>query len=103
MKYTLDHVRSLQVGMHRNQEILLCMNDLCPELRLILDRELSAGNKVMDASRDWPDRDSVFITLSQPFSDRYEVQGPVRYNEPNDPHYWQADYSCGDPLHIIAH
>ena len=88
--------------MAKDLEIIECMNELHPELQLILDRELKVGNHVLDASRGWPDPGSLFITLREPFHRGYEVTDSVEYSEPNDPHYWTADYSCGNPLHIIA-
>lgn len=103
MKYTLDHVRGVGFHMSKCREMVECLNDLRPELQEILDHELSAGNRVLDASRDWPDPASVFITLREPFQRKYDVQDPVRYDEPNDPHYWKADYSCGKPCHVLAY
>ncbi|OPL19272.1 MAG: hypothetical protein AVO35_11885 [Candidatus Aegiribacteria sp. MLS_C] len=103
MEYTLDHVRPLRIGAEAAKEILECMRDLHPELRKLLDAELEAGNRVTDASRDWPDEGSIFLTMSGPFRTGYDRAGPLRYNEPGDPHYWTADYSCGDPLHIVAY
>ncbi|MBN2245202.1 MAG: hypothetical protein JW755_05090 [Candidatus Aminicenantes bacterium] len=103
MKYNLDHV-SVWVGVVKvRQEIVECMNDLRPELQAILDLELQAGNLVFQASQDWPDPGSIFITFSQPFHRTYAVKDPVKYSEPNDPHYWKADYSCGKPVHILAY
>lgn len=103
MEYTLDHVRPLRIGMEAAREILDCMKELHPELRKLLDLELEAGNRVTDASRDWPDEGSIFITLSGPFQRIYDTDGKVAFNEPNDPHYWTADYSCGMPAHILAY
>jgi hypothetical protein len=102
MKYNLDHVRGIGFSIAKCREMVECLNDLRPELQKILDLELKVGNRVLDASRDWPDPGSVFITLREPFHRRYDVKDPVRYNEPNDPHYWQADYSCGNPCHVLA-
>ena len=102
MRYSLDHVRGADCHMAKYREMVKCMNDLRPELQEILDLELEAGNRVLDTSRDWPDPGSVFITLKLPFHRKYEVKDPVRYDEPNDPHYWQADYSCGKPCHVLA-
>ena len=103
MKYSLDNVKSMWIGLAKDREIIQCMNDLRPELQAILDLELKAGNHVFEASRDWPDQGSVFVTLSQPFHRKYEVTHPLQFNEPNDPHYWKADYSCGKPVHILAY
>lgn len=101
-KYSLDHIRPLRLGMAAILDILECLQDLHPELQSILDGELDAGNRVIDASRDWPEEGSVFVTMAEPFRVRHQVPDSVRYDEPGDPHYWKADYSCGDPVHVLA-
>jgi hypothetical protein len=101
MEYNLKHVSSIG-GIEKRQEFLACMNDLNTELKGILDSELKTGNQVLEASRDWPDPGSVFITLSQPFHEKYDTAETIKYSEPNDPHYWKADYSCGKPVHVLA-
>lgn len=102
MKYDVEHVSKWAGMMKDRRNIVECMNHLRPELREILDLELKAGNLVSQASRDWPDPGSVFVTLLQPFREHYKVGDRVRYHEPNDPHYWKADYSCGNPIHVLA-
>ena len=102
MKYSLDHVSSWVGTVNVRQKIVDCMNDLRPELQAILDLEIKAGNCVCQASRDWPDPGSVLLTLKKPFHQNYKLKDPVKYSEPNDPHYWKADYSCGRPAHILA-
>jgi len=101
MKYSLEHVASIW-ALENKREIIECMNDLWPELQTILDAELKAGNQVLEASRDWPDAGSVFITLIKRFQKNSAVNESVQYNEENDPHYWHADYSCGKPVHTLA-
>jgi hypothetical protein len=64
MQYSLDHVRDANFHMTKCREMVECMNDLRPELQEILDLELGAGNRILDASRDWPNPGSVFITPS---------------------------------------
>lgn len=93
----------MQTGVEKDLTIIQCMNDLQPELKRILDLELQAGNFVIDATRGWPDTGSVFITLGQPFHNRYAANSVVKYTEQSDSHYWKADYSCGKPLHIVAY
>ena len=101
-KYKVEHVAKWAGTIEDRKNIVNCMNHLRPELQEILDLELEAGNHVSQASRDWPDPESVFITLMHPFQKQYEVKDPVKYQEPNDPHYWKADYSCGRPVHVLA-
>jgi len=102
MNYTIDHVSPWVGAVNERQKIVECMNDLWTELQVILDMELRAGNLVFQASRNWPDPGSVFITLKKPFHQSYPVKDPVKYSEPKDSHYWEADYSCGKPVHVLA-
>jgi len=76
---------------------------LHPALHAILDAELAAGNEVVETGGGWPDADSIFVRLRDPFRTK---QSPppagVVYTEPNDPHWWKADYSTVSPRHILA-
>ena len=66
---------------------------LHPALRAILDAELAAGNEVAETGGGWPDPDSVFVRLRDPFRTKPSPLPPnVVYTEPNDPHWWKADY-----------
>jgi RimJ/RimL family protein N-acetyltransferase len=76
---------------------------LHPALRVILDAELAAGNEVAETGGGWPDSDSVFVRLREPFRTKPDPLPPgVIYTEPNDPHWWRADYSSVSPRHILA-
>ena len=76
---------------------------LHPALRSILDAELAAGNDVAETGGGWPDPDSVFVRLVSPFRTRPEpLPTDLVYTEPNDPHWWKADYSSRSPRHILA-
>jgi RimJ/RimL family protein N-acetyltransferase len=76
---------------------------LHPALRVILDAELAAGNEVAETGGGWPDADSVFVRLRGPFRTTPDPMPPgVIYTEPNDPHWWRADYSSVSPRHILA-
>lgn len=76
---------------------------LNPALKEILDLELAAGNEIIETSLDWPEMGSVLIRLRNPFV-RRPVSMPegVSYLEPNDPHWWHAEYSTRNPAHILA-
>lgn len=76
---------------------------LNPALKEILDLELAAGNEIIETSLDWPEMGSVMIRLRNPFV-RRPVSMPkgVSYLEPNDPHWWRAEYSTRNPAHILA-
>jgi RimJ/RimL family protein N-acetyltransferase len=76
---------------------------LHPALRVILAAELAAGNEVAETGGGWPDPDSVFVRLRHPFRTRPSpLPDEVTYTEPNDPHWWKADYSSRAPRHILA-
>jgi RimJ/RimL family protein N-acetyltransferase len=77
---------------------------LHPSLRAILKAELTAGNEVVEISRGWPDTDSVFVRLRHPFRMRpAALPAGVDYAEPDDPHWWRADYSSRAPRHLLAY
>jgi RimJ/RimL family protein N-acetyltransferase len=76
---------------------------LHPDLRVILDAELAAGNSVVETGAGWPDTDSVFVRLREPFRTKpSRLPAGVTYTEPNDPHWWKADYSSTAPRHVLA-
>ena len=76
---------------------------LHPVLAAILEEELSAGNEVVEMGSDLPDPQSVFVRLRFPFHIR-QMPPPdgVVDSEPDDPHWWKADYSAGSPRHVLA-
>jgi RimJ/RimL family protein N-acetyltransferase len=76
---------------------------LHPDLKQILQEEIAAGNQVLETGRGWPDPDSVFVRLKQPFVRRPSpLPEGITYTEPNDPHWWKADYTTRSPRHILA-
>jgi RimJ/RimL family protein N-acetyltransferase len=77
---------------------------LHPALQAILRAEIAAGNEVAETGGGWPDGDSVFVRLRQPFHTRPSVlpEG-VQYTELNDPHWWKAEFSTRSPRHILAY
>ena len=75
---------------------------LHPALKAILRAELAAGNEVAETGGGWPDLDSVFVRLRYPFRTKPESTAGLDYNEPNDPHWWKADYCSRSPRHILA-
>ena len=86
---------------HRDRPALARLH---PALRAILDAELAAGNQVAETGGGWPDRDSVFVRLREPFRTKPSpLPAGVVYTEPNDPHWWKADYgTVASPRHILA-
>jgi GNAT superfamily N-acetyltransferase len=85
---------------HRDRPAIAALH---PDLRAILDAELAAGNEVVESGGGWPDDDSVFIRLRDPFrTTPFPLPDGVVYTEPKDPHWWKADYSSRSPRHILA-
>ena len=79
------------------------LSALHPDLKAILREELAAGNEVLETGRGWPDADSVFVRLKNPFAaHRATLPDGVSYTEPNDPHWWKADYTTRSPRHTLA-
>jgi len=82
----------------------IALASLHPPLRAILAAELAAGNEIAETRGGWPDKESVFIRLKHPFRTPHSPPPPgVKYTEPNDPHWWKADFSTGKPVHLIAY
>jgi len=66
---------------------------LCCELRVLLDAELAAGNRVVETTQGWPLLDSVFVLLAAPFYNTPQQLPPgVTLVDVNDPHWWKQEY-----------
>jgi hypothetical protein len=84
----------------RNRPALAALH---PSLKPILEAELAAGNEVAELSTGWPDPDSVFVRMRKPFRTHpTPLPEDVAYNEPNDDHWWKADYGTRAPRHVLA-
>ena len=76
---------------------------LHPALSAILAAELAAGNEVAEMQAGWPDADSVFVRLRQPFVHRPpDLPAGIQFHELNDPHWWKSEYTSENPRHILA-
>jgi RimJ/RimL family protein N-acetyltransferase len=75
---------------------------LHPDLRVILQAELAAGNEIVETGGGWPDPDSVFVRLRYPFRPRPSWPDGLQYTELHDPHWWTAELSTRAPRHILA-
>jgi hypothetical protein len=71
---------------------------LDPKLMPILWDELSAGNYIWNAGRDFPSEGSLYVSLSHPFTKTYMPPKGVTYAEEKDPHYNTASYITEGPL-----
>jgi hypothetical protein len=77
---------------------------LHPGLRAILEAELAAGNEIAEAGGGWPDPDSVFIRLRNPFQPRPARLPPdVEFLAVDDPHWWMAEYHSRKPRHLLVY
>ena len=76
---------------------------LCPELRILLDAELAAGNRVVETFGGWPVAGAVFVMLAEPFRKRsVTLPADVVFREINDPHWWKAEYDHEPTHHVLA-
>ena len=61
-------------------------------LKLILEKELQAGNKIFETWNGWP-YDSIVISLWYPFKATVEnLPENIIFKELNDIHNWKAEY-----------
>lgn len=67
---------------------------MAPPLQTILRAELARGNTILEIA-DWPPLCRQLVILARPFAKRYRLEAGVTYGEPNDPHYWKAEYRHG--------
>ncbi len=96
----LGHLSAAQWAEFRDGPNLAALH---PGLRSILAMELAAGNEVMETGRGWPDPDSVFVRLREPFQGvGGELPDGVRYADVNDPHWWRAEYHTVKPKHLLV-
>ena len=66
------------------------VDDLCPELKSILDAELAAGNRIAATFDAW----GKMVMLTEHFRVAHAIDGTrVEFTEVNDPHYWKSQYS----------
>ncbi len=79
------------------------VNQLCGELKPLLDAELAAGNRIVDTWAGWPHRDSLYIQLGSPFRAQPEtLPGGVRFVAVDDPQYWKSELVCDRTHHALA-
>jgi hypothetical protein len=66
---------------------------LCCELRVLLEAELAAGNRIAETTKGWPLPNSVWVLLAAPFHNSPAQMPPgVRVVDLNDPHWWKQEY-----------
>jgi hypothetical protein len=79
------------------------VGELCPELRVLLDAELKAGNRITDTSKGWPKPNSIFVLLAEPFKAMPAPLPPgVNHVDVDDPHWWKGEYKHTPTGHVLA-
>jgi hypothetical protein len=79
------------------------VDELCQELRPLLDAELAAGNPIVETWKGWPHKDSLYIMLASPFRVQHASLPPeVQFRAVDDPHYWKSEFVCDRKHHAIA-
>jgi hypothetical protein len=67
---------------------------LCPELEVLLQAELAAGNSVRETGPA-PGSDGSLVLLAHAFRVEHPVISPeVDFVAINDPHWWKSEYRC---------
>lgn len=67
----------------------------------ILNAEIAYGNKIVESSQGWPDKESTLILLEKPFHKTYSTD-KLEYRDINDPHYWKEEYIDKSNAQTIA-
>lgn len=79
---------------------------LCPELQLILDQELTAGNTLREPPyrTNWPQENSVFASLTHRLTiGKTALTNAVRYATNDDIHYgWLDECECKIHHHLLV-
>ena len=79
------------------------LQEFRPELRAILEQELTAGNRIACTSKGWGGPDVIFVQLQFPFKLKLEhLPADVQYNLVNDTHWWLAEYVHVPSKHLLA-
>jgi hypothetical protein len=79
------------------------IDELCNELRPLLEAELAAGNSIVETWAGWPHKDSLYLMLATQFKVRPEtLPQDVRFVAVGDPHYWKSELVCDRTHHALA-
>jgi hypothetical protein len=93
MKLSIEHINP-SAGSLPSQKIgyLELAERLDPKLMRFLMKELSMGNSIYEVREDYPEKGSICVSLSNPFTEAHTLPEGVRYVEDSDPHYNEAMY-----------
>lgn len=80
------------------------IDELCDELRPLLNAELAAGNVIFETWKDhWPLEHCIYIMMDLPFRVQHEpLPMGLRISHLNDPHYWKDEIICDRTNHVLA-
>jgi hypothetical protein len=79
------------------------VDELCQELRQLLDAEVAAGNTIVETWKGWPQKESLYVMLAAPFRTAQGSWPPaVRFVAVDDPHYWKSELVCDRAHHTLA-
>lgn len=100
MEITYRHISSnkLPKDIMKSLDLLEVLND---DLRTVLESELELGNLISDVYSGFPDKDSIRVSLNNPFHKKYSLNS-LSYYEEKDPHHNSAEYSSGFPVNFIS-
>jgi hypothetical protein len=70
-------------------------------LTQIMDEEVKAGNRIVESSSGWPEKETIIIFLGKPFIKTYSDPELV-FSVIGDPHWWLSEYSHPATKHVLA-
>ena len=75
--------------------------EISQSIKAILNSEIAQGNRVVESSKGWPEKESTLIILEKPFHEKYGIDN-LEYRDINDPHYWKEEYNDKNNMQTIA-
>jgi hypothetical protein len=78
--------------------VISLAEELCNELKTVLNQEIELGNEIVETSKGFPPPDGIFVMLAKPFKlSENDLPPAIKLTHLNDPHWWKSEYSC--PAH----
>lgn len=91
------------IGGEIKHEQMKHLSELNIDLYSILEREIAAGNKIVETSSGWPTPESIFVMLEKPFMTKnLKLPNHIVFREVNDRQYWKAEFTSESSKHILA-
>ena len=82
--------------------IIEIANQINQELMKLIFQELQEDNYICEASKGWPEKDSIFIQMKYPFKKRHSHSDEICFSLLHDRHYWHQEYKSSDPVHVLC-